>query len=352
MTSKRPIRVVQWATGTVGIHAVPAIVAHPELELAGLWVHSDAKAGRDAGELCGIDPVGVIATQDVDALLDLQPDAICYTASSDIRPDAVVEDICRMLAAGINVVGSSYVPLLYPAAAGPGVLDRLEAACREGGSSFYTSGIDPGYGNAGLAIHTLALCKEVKTVRMMEIINYDTWDNPFTMFEIMGFSKASPAESLLLSPGSTALAWGPVLHLVGAAIGLTLDDVVERHEVIYADQDFSIASGPIPKGTISGMRFEIVGVVDGEERLVIEHVTRLRDDDAPEWPQGEGYRILIGGEPNLKVELSLSSDHGDHNHAGCLATAMHILNAIPAVVDAEPGVKTMLDLPVYSAFTS
>jgi 4-hydroxy-tetrahydrodipicolinate reductase len=100
------------------------------------------------------------------------------------------------------------------------------------------------------------------------------------------------------------------------------------------------------------MRFEIVGVVDGEERLVIEHVTRLRDDDAPEWPQGEGYRILIGGEPNLKVELSLSSDHGDHNHAGCLATAMHVLNAIPAVVAAEPGVKTMLDLPVYSAFTS
>lgn len=343
------IKVLQWATGTVGIHAVPAIVAHPDLELAGLWVHSDSKAGRDAGELCGGDPVGVIATQDADALLASDAEVVCYTASSDIRPDGVVDDLCRMLAGGKHVVGTSFVPLLYPKMAGEGVYDRLEAACQEGGTSMYVSGIDPGFGNAGLAIHALALCKEVRTVRMMEIVNYATWDNPFTMFEIMGFSKHDPSESLLLSPGSTTLAWGPVLGLVAEAIGLTLDEVVERHEVIHADEDFAIASGPIPKGTISGMRFEIVGIVDGEERLVVEHVTRLRDGDAPDWPQGDGYRILIEGEPHLKLELSLSSDHGDHNHAGCLATAMHVVNAIPHVVAAEPGVKTVLDLPVYSA---
>jgi 2,4-diaminopentanoate dehydrogenase len=350
--SDAPIKVIQWATGTVGIHAVPAIVAHPRLELAGLWVHSDAKAGRDAGELCGIEPTGVIATQDADALLASDADVVCYTANSDLRPDGVIDDVCRMLAAGKHVVGSSYVPLLYPKAAGDGVHDRIEAACQEGGTSFFTSGIDPGFGNAGITVHALALCKEVRHVRMMEIVNYATWDNPFTMFEIMGFSKQAPTESLLLSPGSTALAWGPVLELVAAAIGLDLDEIVERHEIITADEDFEIASGPIPKGTISGMRFEIAGMVDGEERLVVEHVTRLRDHDAPDWPQGEGYRILVTGEPHVKVELQLSSDRGDHNHAGCLATAMHVINAIPAVVAAEPGVKTILDLPVYSATIS
>ena len=109
-----PQRVIQWATGTVGIHAVPAIVAHPDLELAGLWVHSDDKAGRDAGELCGIEPVGVTATQDADALLGLDADCICYTAHSDVRPDEVVDDLCRMLASGKNVVNTSFVPLLYP----------------------------------------------------------------------------------------------------------------------------------------------------------------------------------------------------------------------------------------------
>src|SRR5690606_30756712 len=128
-------KVIQWATGTVGVHAVPAIAAHPRLELAGLWVHSDAKAGRDAGEICGIDPLGVTATQDAEALLAGDADVISYMAHSDVRPDQVITDLCRMLAAGKNVVNTSFVPLLYPAAAGEGVLDRLEAACREGGTS-------------------------------------------------------------------------------------------------------------------------------------------------------------------------------------------------------------------------
>ena len=336
-------RVVQWATGTVGIHAVP------DLELAGLWVHSENKAGRDAGEICGGPALGVIATNDAEALLDSEPDCICYMANSDLRPDGVVDDIVDMLRRGINVVNTSFVPLLYPKAAGIGVYDRLQAACIEGGSSFYTSGIDPGFGNAGITIHALALCKEVKTVRMMEIVNYATWDNAFTMFEIMGFSKTDPTQSLLLSPGSTTLAWGPVIEMVAAALDQPLDAIEEWHEVIYADEDFEIASGPIPAGTISGMRFEIRGMVAGEARIIVEHVTRLRDEDAPHWPQGGGYRIEITGEPNIQVELSVSSELGDHNHAGCLATAMHVINAIPHVIAADPGVLTTLDLPVYSA---
>ena len=342
-------RVIQWATGTVGVHAVPAIAAHPDLELVGLWVHSDSKAGRDAGEICGVDPIGVKATQDAEALLALDADVVCYMAHSDVRPGEVVDDLARMLRSGKNVVNTSFVPLLYPPAAGEAFHRQLEDACLEGGTSFYTSGVDPGYGNVGLAIPALAICKEVESVRMMEIVNYDTWDNPFTMFEIMGFSKQEPTESLLLSPGSTALAWGPVVAMVAAALDVELDDITEWHEVIRADEDFEIASGTIPAGTISGMRFEIRGMVDGEARIVVEHVTRLRDDDAPEWPQGQGYRIVVEGEPCLKLELELSSHHGDHTHAGCLATARHVLNAIPHVVEAEPGVLSYLDLPVYSA---
>src|SRR4051794_39980153 len=150
-------RVIQWATGTVGIHAVPAIAAHPDLELAGLWVHSDDKAGRDAGELCGGPALGVVATQDADALIASDAECISYMASSDIRPDGVIDDLCRMLAAGKNVVDTSFVPLLFPKAAGDGVYDRLQAACLEGNSTFYCSGIDPGFGNSGLTIHALAL---------------------------------------------------------------------------------------------------------------------------------------------------------------------------------------------------
>ena len=343
------IKVIQWATGTVGIHAAPAIARHPEMELVGLWVHSPEKAGRDAGDICGVEPLGVTATNDRDALLSMGADCICYMASSDIRPGEVIDEIAGMLARGHNVVNTSFVPLLSPKAAGPGVYDQLQAACIEGGSSLDTSGIDPGYGNVGLTVHALALCEEVRSIRMMEIVNYATWDQPFTMFEIMGFGKAEPTESLLLSPGSTALAWGPVVELVADALGVTLDGIEEWHEVIRATEPIEIASGTVPVGGISGMRFEIRGMLDGEARIVVEHVTRLRDSDAPDWPQGSGYRVLIDGEPSVKVELEVSTSRGDHNFAGCLGTAMHVINAIPHVVAADPGVLTYLDLPVYSA---
>jgi len=348
------LRVVQWATGTVGVHAVPAIGRHPDLDLVGLWVHSPDKVGRDAGEICGVEDFGVAATNDVDALLDLKPDAICHTAHSDVRPGAVVEDLCRFLAAGINVVNTSYVALLDPSVAGPGVLDQLEAACREGGSSVYTWGIDPGFGNVGLTVPALEMCERVDRITMSEIVDYATWDNPFTMFEIMGFGKASAAESLLLSPGSTTIAWGPVLNLVATAMGVQLEDITERHEIVLADEEFEIASGTIPVGGIAAMRFWVEGWVGGEPRIILQHVTRLRPGQVPEWPSypagGEsGYVIEVEGEPSLKLTLSVDSTRGDHNTAGCLATAAAVVNAIPLVCAADPGVLTWLDLPVHAA---
>ena len=229
----------------------------------------------------------MLATQDADALLDLDADCICYTANSDLRPDGVIDDIVRMLASGKNVVNTSYVPLLFPPAAGEGVAEKLQAACLEGGTSLYTSGIDPGFGNAGLAIHALALCKEVRKVRMMEIVNYDTWDNPFTMFQIMGFGKQDPSRVAAPVAGVDLAGVGP-----GAAPGRVGHRPRARRRAGDATRSSAPTRtsrsrpGPIEKGTISGMRFEIIGLVGGEERIVVEHVTRLRDDDAPDWPQG------------------------------------------------------------------
>jgi hypothetical protein len=275
---------------------------------------------------------------------------VCYTASSDIRPDGVIDDLCRMLAPGANVVSTSFVPLLHPAHAGPGVLERLEAACQEGGTSFYTSGIDPGFGNAGITIHALALCKEVRTVRMMEIVNYATWDNPFTMFEIMGFGKADPSESLLLSPGSTALAWGPVLRPGGRMPSAHLDDVVERHEVHHRRHRHRDRLG-------HGGRRHHLGHALRDRRHDRRRGTRWWWSTSPASatrtpPTGRRARATGSwwrANPTSTWSVSLSSDRGDHNHAGCLATAMHVVNAIPHVVAASPGVKTYRDLPVYSA---
>ena len=344
-------RVVQWSTGNVGMLALRVIIEHPDLELVGLLVHSDSKAGRDAGELCGAGTTGVIATTDPDEVLKLTPDVVCYTATGDLRPHEAVADMCRILETGANVVSTSVVSLVYPPAADKGYVEQLEAACRKGGTSFLTSGIDPGFANDLLPLTLTGFSERVDSVRVMEILNYDTYAQPQVLFETMGFGSPPDHTPLLLMPGVLTLAWGSVVHVIAAGLGVTVDEVRERHERWPSDRTFEAPGGVIEKGTMAGLRFEVIGVVNGREAIVVEHVTRMRDDAAPEWPQpaGQGsYRILIEGSPKMKCELELLGEDGDHNTGGVLATATRVLNAIPAVVAAPPGLLSVLDLPLVT----
>ena len=176
-------RVIQWSTGNVGAFALRCIIEHPELELAGVWVHGDEKVGKDAGELSGMPNVGVTATSDIDALLELDADCVCYTATADIRIFEAIEDIARILAAGKNVVSTSIVPLVHPKTFLPDIRDRLQKACEEGGVSFFTSGIDPGFANDILPLTLTALCGTWRQVRVFEVVNYATYNQPEVIFE-------------------------------------------------------------------------------------------------------------------------------------------------------------------------
>ena len=182
-------RVIQWSTGNVGSFALRCTLGHPELELVGLAVHSESKAGRDAGELCGLPPVGVLATNDVEALLALDADCVCYTATADRRPFEAVEDMCRILESGKNVVSSSVVGLVHPRSLHARMTDSLEEACRKGQCSFLTSGIDPGFANDLLPLVLSGLSERWEEIRIQEIINYSTYDQPQVLFDIMGFGK-------------------------------------------------------------------------------------------------------------------------------------------------------------------
>ena len=347
-----PYRVIQWSTGNVGKLALRAILHNPELELVGLWVSSDAKAGRDAGELCGMPPVGVKATTDADALLAMQADCVSYNATADLRPGEATDDLCRMLESGKNVVSTSIVPLVYPPAASPDIVARLEEACRTGGTSCYTNGIDPGFANDALPILLLSACEKVRSVRIMEIVNYATYNQPTVLFDTMGFAKPMDHTPLLLIPGVLTLAWGSTLHMIAAALGATLDGIEEKVERRATDTAFTIPPGPVPAGTMSALRFEVQGMVKGRPAIIVEHVTRLRDQDCPDWPQPTGsgcYRIVIEGSPSMTCELTLEGEDGDHNTGGLVATAARMLNAIPAVCAAKPGLLSPLDLPLYSA---
>jgi hypothetical protein len=349
--SKGPYRVVQWATGNAGRPALRAIIEHPHLELVGLLVHSEAKAGKDAGELAGVDPVGVTATTDVDEVLSLDPDCVSYMATGDLRPDEAVADMCRILESGANVVSTSVVPLVFPPSAPRRYTEPLENACAKGRTSCFTSGIDPGFANDLVPLVMSGFAKRVDSVRVMEILNYDTYDQPEVLFHTMGFGTPLDETPLLLLPGVLSLAWGGAVHAMAAGMGVELEDMRETHEKWAATETFTVPSGTIENGTMAGLRFEVQGIVGGEPRIVVEHVTRMHDSVAPEWPQPGGhgsYRVLLDGDPRIKVELEFEGEDGDHNAGGLLMTAMRVLNAIPAVCEAPPGLLSPLDLPLVT----
>jgi 2,4-diaminopentanoate dehydrogenase len=341
-------RVIQWSTGNVGRFALRAIIGHPELELAGVWVSSAAKAGRDAGELCGIGPTGVNATTDASALLRLDADCVCYTATADLRPFEAVEDLCRMLAAGKDVVSTSIVPLVHPRSFFPEVRDKLADACRRGGTSFFTSGIDPGFANDVLPLVLSGLCERWEEIRVLEIINYATYDQPQVLFETMGFGKPLDHTPLLLAPGSLTFAWGGTVRLLAEGLGVELEDVRSAYERRPAERPIRIGEHTVQPGTMAALRFEVQGIVGGKPAIVVEHVTRLDDELAPEWPCGRGYRVEITGTPSMRCDFDFADERGDLAVGGVLLAATRIVNAIPAVCGAPPGLLSALDLPLVT----
>ncbi|KAA0024677.1 NAD(P)H-dependent amine dehydrogenase family protein [Antrihabitans cavernicola] len=347
-------RVVQWGTGNVGVHALAGIIANAALELVGVWVSSAAKDGVDAGTLAGLDrTVGVAATTDTDAILALQPDCVVYTAMTDNRLMEALEDLRKILVAGINIVASAPVFLQYPFdVLPPAMIEPLEAAAAQGKASIFVNGIDPGFANDILPLVLTGTCQSIEQVRCMEIVDYATYDNRAVMFDIMGFGGSLDETPMLLQPTVLSLAWGSVVRQIAAGLDLTLDAVTETYDRRPAPDSFEIAAGHIEQGTAAALRFEVRGMVGDRVAVVLEHVTRLRPDLCPEWPQpaqeGGSYRVEITGEPSYALDLCLTSRKGDHNHAGLVATAMRVVNAVPAVVDAAPGIRTTLDLPLIS----
>lgn len=343
------IRVVQWGTGNVGAFSLRCILDHPELELAGVCVHGAAKNGVDAGDLCGRPPTGVKATTDIDAILALDADCVCYTATADLRPFEAIDDLCRILAAGRNVVSSSVVPLVHPDSFFAEFRDRLADACARGGSSFLTSGIDPGFANDLLPLTLSGLCGSWNEIRILEIINYATYDQPQVLFETMGFARPLDHTPLLLTPGTLEFAWGGTIHLLAQGLGVTLDRVEAVYEKRPAEKALEVAGRTVEIGTMAALRFEVRGIIDGRPALIVEHVTRLDDALAPEWPAGNGsYRVEIKGFPNMSCELEFEDEHGDHAVGGVILTATKLVNAIPAVCAAAPGLLTAIDLPLIT----
>ncbi len=346
---------MQWSSGACGKIAIGAIQRRPDLELIGLWVHDSAKVGRDVGELAGGEPIGLCATDDIDALLALAPDCVCYTAIGESRPDACVAALCRILASGSNVVSTSVPGLIYPPAFDPAIVTRLEAACRAGGATFYMTGIEPGFAADHLVAMLTTGSNRIDSIRTQELFSYSDYPVAFTMFEFMGFGKPMDHKCLLEQPGVQTSIWGPPIRMVADVLGVELEAIRETYHKRPTPRRLEVAAGRIEADTVGAVRFETIGVVNGRDAIVIEHVNRMARDLAPDWPNAERdgvYRIEIEGDPRLRCELEVGTEK-NFSDQGLVVTTMRAVNAIPYVCDAPPGVISAVDLPLtvpYAAF--
>jgi hypothetical protein len=346
----RVLRTQVWSTGGVGKIAIDAISRRPDMELVGVWVHSPEKVGRDAGELAGIEPLGVAATNDADALIALAPDAVVYAASGPERDGAAVPDYLRLLEAGINVVSTSSTSLVYPPSYFvPDWRDQLEAAAKSGGASFYGSGIFPGFASDQLALLMTTQSKNIRTITASEIALNDHYPVADVMMDGMGFGRPLDFEPMLSKPGFIEMAWKAPLYLIASGLGVEVEEVRGSLDRELTDRDIEVAFGTIEAGTCGAVRTRAAGVVDGREAIVIEHVIRMARHVAPDWPTSDSdatYRVDIEGDPDIHCVLTLGAAEGHGaGRAAMASTAMRVVNAIPYVVDAPPGLLSSLDIP-------
>jgi 2,4-diaminopentanoate dehydrogenase len=348
------IKVVHWGTGSTGRLALRGIIAHPDLQLVGLRVTDPAKVGQDAAALCGLDePTGVIATDSDDALLALGAECLSYFGNGVMREAGAVADVARYLERGLDVVSTSFGGLIYPPTSSPEHRVTLDAATATGGSSLFATGIEPGFASDLLPLALLSASDDVRQVRISEIGDYSGYAGGDVLRVYFGFGQPLTAAVPLFQGDTLVSTWSGVLDVLAEALGITFDEVDMVHEVAEAKTDIDTACGLIEAGTIGGVRFAVRGLIAGVPVVILEHVNRMSDHVAPQWPRPLepdklAYRVEIDGRPNLRCELSFDQARTGEDQ-GLIATAMRAVNAIPSVHAAAPGLISALDLPVFTS---
>jgi hypothetical protein len=354
---KKPIRIVLWGTGGVGKAALNCILERPEFELVGHYVRNPDKAGLDSGSFIGRAPVGVTTTQDVESLLSLKPDVLAYFANGVARRPDVAREVARFLETGTNVVTTSLSPLMAPAASGAELREIVEAACRRGGASIFSTGLEPGFATSHLALTCLTVADRVDRVRLQEFSDYSTYPDERTLRRDLGFGMPMDAPTAGNASAIMREVWIGTIADTAEALGLTVDTYRTEYRTAPAARDLDTAIGRIDKGTVSAMWFQLIGVVGGEDKLFLEHINWMDIADVPaDWPPPPhyhngtarvvAYRISVEGSPSFDCEFKVNFETKTQPN-GLAVTALHALNAIPYVVSADPGIVYQADFVPY-----
>jgi 4-hydroxy-tetrahydrodipicolinate reductase len=348
----RKKRVVVWGTGFVGKLVIPEIVRHPEFELVGVGVSNPEKVGEDVGTICGTAPLGLAATDDVAALIATDPDALVHYGPTAAYARDNIKLMSTFLRAGIDVCSTAMTPWVWPAMRQnpPSWSEKIVAACEEGGSSCFTTGIDPGFANDLFPLTLMGLCSEVRIVRALEILDYLNYEGDYE--NEMGIGRPPEHQAILEHPDILIMAWGATVPMIAHAAGIELEAVTTTWEKWVTSEPITTVKGRIEPGEVAAIHFTINGIYAGETRIQLEHVNRVGSNAAPDWPRGtqnDVYRVEIEGTPSITQETAFRFTDGsgrDASTAGCLATGLRALNAVPAVNELAPGWVTALDLPL------
>jgi 4-hydroxy-tetrahydrodipicolinate reductase len=337
--SPLPYQVVQWATGNIGTHALRAVLEHPNLTLAGVYVHSPDKAGLDAGELCGVGATGVTATRDIDEIVDLSADCVLY------MPQVCdFDEVCRLLASGANIV-TTRGEFHHPASMEPAIRDKVEAACREGGTSIHSTGSSPGFITEALPLVLTSIQRRLTNLTINEYADLSRRDSPGMLFDVMGFGRAPTTfDERQLSHARTS--FGPSLRLVAEALSLPLDSIEAGGELATARHDIEIAAGTIPAGTVAAQRISASGLRDGRPLLTFRANWYCTTDLEPAWDVREtGWHVSVDGDAPLDIDIRFAVPLERMAAVSPGYTANRAVNAIPVVCAAAPGIRSTLDLP-------
>jgi hypothetical protein len=339
------LRIVQWTTGNVGRRSVIAAVANPDLELVGCFAWGADKVGRDVGELCGIEPLGIFATDDVDALLALAPDCVVYNPKWP-----AVDEMVRILEAGVNIVSTAAFITGHTLGDGRA---RVEDACARGGSSVFGSGINPGFIDA-LGIFTAGICDRVDSISVLESADSTGYDSPETELPV-GFARPIDDPALPQMARDGTAVFGEAVALIADALGVELDDVRCEAEFAQTTDDLDLGSWTIPAGCVAGVHARWQGWV--AERKVVELAVRWRKGNTlePDWQLDSGYLVEVQGQPCVRTKMEIypapdfeAKSFSDFMVLGMIMTALPAINAIPGVCAAAPGIVTYLDLPLVT----
>jgi len=334
-----PLRVVQWGTGNIGARSLQAVIEHPALELVGVFVYADDKVGRDAGELCGLEPTGVAATGRRDEVVALGADVALYMPRS---LDA--DDVVALLESGTNVV-TTRGEFHRPESLDPVLRARVDAACAEGRASIHSTGSSPGFITEAVPLVLTSIQRRLDRLTIDEFADMSSRNSPELIFDIMGFGRAPEA----VDPRRTTHlrdAFGPSLLVLAEALGIAIDDVEAVGEVAVATTPAEIAAGTIETGTVAAMRTTVSATGGGQERLRFRACWYCGRDIDVDWDLGDtGWRVNVEGDTPLDVTVRfpVSPDRMAATTPGY--TAHRAVNCISAVCAAEPGIRNSVELP-------